>query len=66
MKGASGIALVGFAIASGPTGSAGEAALVSALILLTIGGVLYLPVQTLERLLDDAPADGSGDTDAQR
>jgi len=53
--GAVGIPLVAFAIASGPTGSAGEGALVIALILLLVGGALYALGHALEPLLDEEP-----------
>ena len=53
--GAVGIPLVAFATASGLTGSAGEGALVIALILLIVGVALYGLGQTLERLLDEPP-----------
>ena len=53
-----GIPLVAFAIESGPTGSAGEGALVIALILLLLGGALYVLGQALEPLLDEEPEEG--------
>jgi hypothetical protein len=53
--GAVGIPLVAFAIASGLTGSTGEAALVIALVLLIVGGALYALGQALERLLEQEP-----------
>jgi hypothetical protein len=55
LLGAVGIPLVAFAIASGPTGGAGEGALVIALILLLVGAGLYALGQALERLLDEKP-----------
>jgi hypothetical protein len=66
MLGASGTALVVFAIVSGPTGRAAGAALVTALIFLTIDSVRYVLGQAFERLLDDQPTDGTGDADAER
>jgi hypothetical protein len=47
-----GVPLVVFAIASGPTGSAAEAALVIALIFLIVGTALYGLGRSFERLLD--------------
>jgi hypothetical protein len=52
VAGLAGIALVGFAIASGPSGGAAEAALVIALILLVVGWALYGLGRAFERLLD--------------
>jgi hypothetical protein len=54
-----GIALVAFAIASGPAGSTGEGTLAIALTLFIVGGVLYALGQTLERLLDEEAEDGN-------
>jgi hypothetical protein len=56
--GAAGIPLVAFAIASGPSGGAGEGALVVALILLLVGAGLYALGQALERLLGEEPEEG--------
>ena len=59
MLGAVGIPLVAFAIASGPTGGAAEGALAIALILLTVGVVLYSLGKAFERLLDEPPKEES-------
>ena len=53
--GAAGIALVAFAIASGPTSPGGKGALLIAAALLIIGAGLYRLGQALERLLDEGP-----------
>jgi hypothetical protein len=53
--GVGGIALVAFAIASGPTADFAEGALGVALALLIVGVVLYGLGQRFERLLDDEP-----------
>ncbi len=50
-----GLALVAFAITSGPSGSLAEGALLVALIFLGVGGALDGLGQLFERLLDDAP-----------
>lgn len=53
LAGAVGIPLVALAIASGARDSAGEGALVIALVLLFVGVGLYVLGQVFERLLDD-------------
>jgi uncharacterized membrane protein YczE len=55
--GAVGIALVVFAIASGPTADRAEGTLAIALALLIVGVVLYGLGQAFERLLGDGPDD---------
>jgi hypothetical protein len=55
--GTCGIALVALSIASGPSGGAGERALLIAAIALVIGTALYGLGQTLERMLADGPQD---------
>ena len=52
-----GIALVGLAVASRLTGSAGDAALLVAGAFSVMGWVLYGLGQAFERLLDDEPED---------
>ncbi|HET7052212.1 MAG TPA: hypothetical protein VFI54_28335 [Solirubrobacteraceae bacterium] len=57
LLGAAGIALVLFAIGSGPTTGPSKGALAIALALLIIGAGLYWLGQTLERLLEERPDD---------
>ena len=57
--GATGFALALFAIASGPTGSEGEHALLVAIALLVIGVGLYGLGRALEQLLDEGPREES-------
>lgn len=53
LLGSAGIGLVAFAIASGPSGSVAEGALVAALIFLGVGVAINALGQLVEGLLDD-------------
>lgn len=57
LLGSATIALVVFALISGPASGRGERALVYALVALLIGTALYAIGQTLGRLLDEDPED---------
>jgi len=59
VAGVVGIVLIGFAITSGLTSRAAEAALVGALVFLIVGAALHRLGQALERLLDVDPDDKS-------
>jgi hypothetical protein len=59
--GACGIPLVALSIASGPSRSSGQHALLIAALALVIGAALFIIGQTLERMLADGPQDDGRD-----